>query len=104
MAVRYDGDKKTILLACEKAGLSMSDFIVGASLKTRNVGVKNEPKTFLNLKKERAMNEKYTDFMEKSINAKEFHIEEWNRVKARLKEDLESRNLKIPIPWFLPTR
>jgi len=32
MAVRYDGDKKTILLACEKAGLSMSDFIVGASL------------------------------------------------------------------------
>ena len=82
----------------------MSDFIVGASLKTRNVGVKNGPKTFLNLKKERAMNEKYTDFMEKSINAKEFHIEEWNRVKARLKEDLESRNLKIPIPWFLPTR
>ena len=62
MAVRYDGDKKTILLACEKAGLSMSDFIVGASLKTRNVGVKNEPKTFLNLKKERAMNEKYTDY------------------------------------------
>ena len=32
MAVRYDSDKKTILLACEKAGLSMSDFIVGASL------------------------------------------------------------------------
>ena len=50
------------------------------------------------------MNEKYIDFMEKSINAKEFHIEEWNRAKARLKEDLESRNLKIPIPWFLPTR
>ena len=25
-------EKETILLACEKAGLSMSDFIVGASL------------------------------------------------------------------------
>ena len=42
------------------------------------------------------MNEKYIDLMETSINEKKFHIEEWERTKAMLRGELESRNLKIP--------
>ena len=42
------------------------------------------------------MNEKYIDLMETSINEKNFHIEEWERTKAMLRGELESRNLKIP--------
>ena len=45
---------------------------------------------------ETAMNEKYIDLMETSINEKNFHIEEWERTKAMLRGELESRNLKIP--------
>ena len=42
------------------------------------------------------MNEKYIDLRETSINEKNFHIEEWERTKAMLRGELESRNLKIP--------
>ena len=45
---------------------------------------------------ETAMNEKYIDLMETSINEKNIHIEEWEHTKARLGGELESRNLKIP--------
>ena len=46
------------------------------------------------------MNEKYIDLMETSINEKNFHIEEWERTKAMLRGELESRNLKIPSFWI----
>ena len=45
---------------------------------------------------ETAMNEKYIDLMETSINKKKFYLEEWERTKAMLRSELESRNLKIP--------
>ncbi len=53
-------------------------------MKTRNIGVKNKPKTFLNSKEETAMGDEDN-----------FNIEEWERTKAVLGAELESRNLKI---------
>jgi hypothetical protein len=65
-------------------------------MKTSKIEAKNKSKTFLSSKMETAMNEKYIDLMETSINEKNFHIEEWERTKAMLRGELESRNLKIP--------
>ena len=65
-------------------------------MKTSKIEAKNKSKTFLSSKMETAMNEKYIDLMETSINEKNFHIEEWEHTKARLGGELESRNLKIP--------
>ena len=42
------------------------------------------------------MNEKDIDLMETVMDEKEFNIEEWRRAKAVLRDELESRNLKIP--------
>ena len=42
------------------------------------------------------MNEKDMELMEAVIDEKEFNIEEWRRAKALLRDELESRNLKIP--------
>jgi hypothetical protein len=53
-------------------------------MKTRNIGVKNKPKTFLNSKEETAMGDEDI-----------FNIEEWRRTKAVLGAELESRNLKM---------
>ena len=53
-------------------------------MKTSKNKDKNKSKTFLSSKMETAMNEKYIDLMETSINEKNFHIEEWEHTKARL--------------------